>query len=213
MTYPTIPGTDVSHLRSDVDSGVLAQHHTLGTKANQAAPGDKFLKLKRDYDALKIAHDAHKARIGKCVNFGGTATTSIPNNPANPYTSISGFTDQWGDQPQGFAYQGLGIFNCTVSGTYLVEVLFGLAANSVGRRLVFWFKNGLVDEFRRLQDNASGVSTVTCQAMTTMRLVVGDTMELRFYQDSGAALNMQQSANLVDNGQDWSRIVSITTLG
>ncbi|MGH7792156.1 MAG: hypothetical protein ACREOB_07545 [Thermodesulfobacteriota bacterium] len=29
-----------AHAKSDVDSSVIAQHHTLGVKSNQASPGD-----------------------------------------------------------------------------------------------------------------------------------------------------------------------------
>lgn len=197
------------HFHSDKDSSDLAQHHTLGGNSGQAAPGDQFARLKKDFDALK----AKVERIGKTTIYGGTATTALPNAPANPYTSISGFTNEWRDQPQGLAYQGLGIFNCTVTGRYLVEVNFGLASNTVGRRIIFWYKNGLVDEIRRLNDNASGDSISTVQAACVFHLAAGDTIELRFFQDSGAALNMIQSGNLWDNGSDWSRLVSITTLG
>lgn len=205
------------HERSDVDSGDLAQHHTLGTAPGQAASGAKLAALKKDFDGLKASYDAHIAndfsRIGKTVIYGGTASTSLPNAPANPYTSISGFTNQWRDQPTGLQYQGLGVFNCTRGGRYLVEVNLGLASNSVGRRIIFWYKNGLVDEIRRLNDNASGDSIATVQAAIVVYLQLNDTIELRFFQDSGAALNMQQSGNLWDNGSDWSRMVSITTLG
>jgi hypothetical protein len=205
------------HERSDVDNGDLAQHHTIGVAPGQAASGSKLAKLQKDFEELKAAYDAHIAndysRIGKTVIYGGTAISALPNAPANPYTSISGFTNQWRDQPTGLQYQGLGIFNCTRGGRYLVESNFGLASSSVGRRIVFWYKNGLVDEVCRINDNASGSSIATVQAIKTFYLVQGDTIELRFFQDSGAALNMQQSGNLWDNGSDWSRMVSITTLG
>lgn len=205
------------HERSDVDSGDLAQHHTLGTAPGQAAPGHKLAALQKQFDELKASYDAHIAndfsRIGKTVIYGGTASSSIPNAPANPYTSISGFTNQWRDQPTGLQYQGLGIFNCTQLGRYLVEVNLGLASNATGRRIIFWYKNGLVDEICRINDNASGSSIATVQAVKAIYLAQGDTIELRFFQDSGAALNIQQSGNLWDNGSDWSRMVSITTLG
>lgn len=208
---------NVVHERSDVDSGELAQHHTLGPAPGQAASGSKFAALQKDFNALKAAYDAHIAndfsRIGKTVIYGGTATSSIPNAPANPYTSISGFTNQWRDAPTGLQYQGLGVFNCTRGGRYLVEVNLGLASNSSGRRLIFWYKNGVVDEIRRLNDNASGSAIATVQASIIVWLALNDTIELRFFQDSGAALNMEQSGNLWDNGSDWSRLVSITTLG
>lgn len=205
------------HERSDVDSGDLAQHHTLGFAPGQAASGAKLAALQKQFDELKASYDAHIAndfsRIGKTVIYGGTASSSIPNAPANPYTSISGFTNQWRDQPTGLQYQGLGIFNCTQLGRYLVEVNLGLASNATGRRIIFWYKNGLVDEICRINDNASGSSIATVQAVKAIYLAQGDTIELRFFQDSGAALNIQQSGNLWDNGSDWSRMVSITTLG
>lgn len=203
------------HLNSDVDSSKFAQHHTIGTKYGQAAPGEQFASLRSSHEALETDVDdilTTLSKIGKCVLYGGTATSSIPNAPANPYTSISGFTNEWGDQPAGLQYQGLGIFECTEDGTYLVEVLFGLASSAAGRRILFWFKNGTVDEYRRMNDSPGG-ATVTFQAITTMKLVAGDEMHLRFFQDSGAALNMQQSGNLIDNGSDWSRMVIITRLG
>lgn len=43
MTQPEVPNsTAVSkfHTNSDVDSSVVAQHHTLGIQHNQASPGD-----------------------------------------------------------------------------------------------------------------------------------------------------------------------------
>lgn len=201
------------HKDDDVDSGRTAHHHTLGTGAGQAAPGDALAALQTDTEARLAALEESLARIGKTVIYGGTATTAVPNAPANPYTSISGFTNEWRDQPSGLQYQGLGIFNCTQTGRYLVEINLGWAANTVGRRIVFWYKNGLVDEIRRLNDNAAGQSVATSQHTMVVYLEEGDTIELRVFQDSGAALNMQQSGNLWDNGTDWSRLVSITTLG
>ena len=211
------------HERSDVDSGDLSFHHTLGTAPGQAAPGPAFGTvsseldaLRAEFDALETAYNNHIAndfsRIGKTVIYGGTATTSLPNAPANPYTSISGFTNEWRDQPTGLQYQGLGVFECTRGGRYLMEFNFGLASNAAGRRILFLYKNGTVDEIRRLNDSPGG-ATASFQAAVVVYLEDGDTIGVRFFQDSGAALNMQQSGNLWDVGTDWSRIVSITTLG
>ena len=199
------------HLNSDVDSSKFAQHHTIGTKYGQAAPGEGYASLKAAHEALVEEFEAYKARIGSTTYYGGTATTSLPNNPANPYTSISGFTNEWGDQPAGLQYQGLGIFECTADGAYLVEFNAGLASSAAGRRILFWFKNGTVDEYRRLNDNA-GLAISTVSFATTMRLVAGDEMHLRFFQDSGAALNMIQTGNLIDDGTDWSRMITISVL-
>ena len=102
------------HLNSDVDSSKFAQHHTIGYKYGQAAPGERFLAVKDQVDQLQTDFDTHISKNGKTVIYGGTATSSIPNAPANPYTSISGFTNEWGDQPAGLQYNGLGVFGCTI---------------------------------------------------------------------------------------------------
>ena len=217
------------HNRDDVDGSIQAHHHTLGVGANQSFPGSRgkrledivnendeatialIAALQAELDATQADLAAYKTRIGKTTYWAGVGVTSLPTAPANPYTSISGFTNQYGDAPAGLAYQGLGIWNCTIAGSYLFEANFGLAANAVGRRILFLYKNGLVDELRRLNDNA-GVSVGTFNAMTILRLAVNDTIELRFFQDSGAALNMEPSGNINEHGADQSRMITVTVL-
>lgn len=205
------------HLNSDVDSSKFAQHHTIGTKYGQAAPGEQFGTLKSSHEALEISHDNLEiavSKIGKTYFTGGTASSSIPNAGAAPYTSVSGFTTTWGDPSVGLIYTGLGVFGCGEDGTYLVEVSFGLANSSAGRRIIFWYKNGTAasDQIKRLQISAAGGAGNIVKP-TVFKLVNGDQLHLRFFQDSGAALNMQQAGTMHDNGSDWSRIVSITRLG
>jgi hypothetical protein len=43
MTEPSVPtarDSEKAHTNSDIDSGTIAQHHTLGIQHNQASPGD-----------------------------------------------------------------------------------------------------------------------------------------------------------------------------
>lgn len=219
------------HNHDDVDSAAVAHHHTLGVGATQAFPGVRGKRLEDLVDendvatlaliaALQAELDAtqdeladYKDRIGSCIHYGGTASGSVSSGGAAPYTAVSGFTTNWGDPAVGLSYLGSGVFACTVSGTYLVETSLGLAFNGTGRRIIFWYKNGTAstDQYRRLQISAAGGAGNIVKP-TVMRLVAGDQVHLRFFQDSGAGLNIQQSGSMFDNGSDWSRIVSITAL-
>lgn len=59
---PISPAKDVDnyHNNSDKDSGDLAQHHTLGWKPGQAAPG---VKVRKELDGLGKADTALEARV------------------------------------------------------------------------------------------------------------------------------------------------------
>jgi hypothetical protein len=73
------------HARSDVDSGDAAQHHTLGTKHNQASPGDhkhdgKSSKLLLENKVLTGSKGGNAALANLITmladNFGFTDSTT-----------------------------------------------------------------------------------------------------------------------------------------
>jgi hypothetical protein len=70
VAVPTSTETSKAHTNSDVDSAVTAQHHTLGTKHNQSAPGDH-------------THDGKNSRkIGKGINAGFPTTAAAAYSQA-----------------------------------------------------------------------------------------------------------------------------------
>jgi hypothetical protein len=60
LSGPNIPSKDVSefHNNSDLDSGQLAQHHTLGKASNQAAPGNHHHLDSRNTDWITFPFSA-----------------------------------------------------------------------------------------------------------------------------------------------------------
>lgn len=61
------PNSDEAHFRSDLDSSVLAQHHTLGTGRNQASPGSHV------HDGIS----SPKLGLYQMDNVTGVVTTSL----------------------------------------------------------------------------------------------------------------------------------------
>lgn len=90
IVWGAVPSKEVLdfHNSSDVDSGALAQHHTLGKGAMQAAPGDHTHKGKYDVSNLLLAGDSswsHNSRLwrrGNLVHIRVRVSTSV-NQPSS----------------------------------------------------------------------------------------------------------------------------------
>lgn len=84
MTQPNLPSsTEVNkaHTNSDVDSGVLAQHHTLGIQHNQASPGDH-------------KHDGKSSRrLGKGLDASFPTTANAAYSQAQMQSVIDALRD------------------------------------------------------------------------------------------------------------------------
>lgn len=76
--------SQLQHAKSDVDSGQFAQHHTLGLKHNQAAPGDH-------------THDGSDSRLigkGKGLSVTGAKGGNVAlANLINMLKQVIDFTD------------------------------------------------------------------------------------------------------------------------
>jgi hypothetical protein len=88
----------------------------------------------------------------------------------------------------GFASFSSGVWTIAKAGRYLIEGTIGFDGSTVGRRIMFLFRNGA--EVYRVEVPVVTTQNITIPFSTTRRLAVGDTIEVKAYQNSGGNLDV-----------------------
>lgn len=134
--------------------------------------------------------------VGAVYLATGTQATSIPHGAVTQLGA--GWT---GNQPgyittAAFSNYASGVWTFTTAGMFHIVASVTFSASNAGRRIVLIYKNG--NEISRCDVGApnqatTGLSTPQVDAYTPM--AVGDTLDIRVYQTSGAALALQTPPN------------------
>lgn len=133
---------------------------TLGTGAQQAAAGN---------------HEHAQALTDRSAS----AVQAIPNAAQTTVLLPDGTLDGW-------TYSA-GVFTCTKPGAYVISSVLSYATNTTGRRIQTLWVNGT--EVQRNEQTTSVGGIFSLSMSYIHRFVAGDTLELKAYQSSGAALN------------------------
>lgn len=153
-----------AHAQSDLDTGPMAQHHTIGPGAGQAAPGDLFYKV---LPAATYAADV--------VTFNG----GFSSGGVDPFTSAS-----VGGDASATINGGIGMFegrvfnnsgaaiNLTAS-TQVATVPVGLRPTKTVRGLC-WLDNPTVPSLRIYSLQQDGGVVVTASAGSPFNVPNGD---------------------------------------
>lgn len=196
------------HLNSDVDSSKFAQHHTIGTKYGQAAPGEQFATLRNDFNE-------QLDRVGNEIAYGQTTASSVPNAPAFPYTNVGGLNATYG-VANGLFYAGLGRFECNVEGLYFVDLRVNWNASATNRRILWAIDDpqaGSSDVRVRKSDPPTLSGNFLQLLQFPIYMLPGKAFLLSMYQDTGASLSLPISTDVnVRNGTPHSKLIIITTL-
>lgn len=174
-----LPGTvNKIHERADTDTGPLAIHHTLGSKGNQAAPGD--------HSHSTEFYLAHAWSPGSLSVAHATFTTLL-----------AGAEEV---DPSGMYNQPTGTYTIPVAGLYEItgSVYFQPRAAAANHLLLVTVINGSEGNGSRW----SSVGTVAaagqgCGGSVSRILAVGDTVLFQVYQDSGSACNVDRMSTMV----------------
>lgn len=185
--YASPESVNSFHTNSDLDSGDLAGHHTLGYGPNQAAPG---LSVNRRLSSLEDYNTTDERPLNE---FTAASIANIANNAITvhgAWTALAGTPGMSGAGTYFSAYNGAGVWTVSVAGIYLVEFAVTWAANAAGVRKCILQRNGV--EFTRA--GMQGTAAIeTNQVVTPIKLAVGDTLGTYVYQNSGAALALAEN--------------------
>jgi len=135
--------------------------------------------------------------LGKPVaQLQQTAAQSI--NTAN-FTAIT-FTSEIIDRDNAHSnVTNTSRYTAQTAGWYFISGSIMWAASATGSRLAGWFVNGTNLGLNRFNNNGASLTVSTPAQSRLVNLNVGDYLELRGYQDSGASLN-----TLVTGSTDYS---------
>lgn len=165
------------HINSDVDSGALAQHHTLGKKPHQAAPGNH---LHNERILCKVYQDTLQSLTNNteaAINLQSEEVDPLAMHNGSPTTDIV----------------------IVVAGRYDCIAQVAFAANAVGYRAVIWRQNGNLKGHTRHM--ASPTNTHLQTAYTSILCAVGDILTVNAHQTSGGALNTVQGNDIT-----WAKV-------
>lgn len=146
---------------------------TLGTSSTQAAAGDHAHSVTGVLSRVPS--------VGQAIGSGVGSINDVVVLATNDGPTMTGWTVNAGNDT----------FTCTVAGLYAVagQVTFVGAASGAARRIGAIYVNGAV--YARTEIVAADITqAASCPlAMKPIRFIVGDTLQLRAGQNSGANLN------------------------
>lgn len=186
------------HERSDVDSGDLAQHHTLGSAPGQAAPGHKLAALQKSFNELSADYESRVTALEEvqieAAYIGGAAGTMA----SGAWTTMTGFNTPfpgWASTlvkrvgPTSVTY-GLGIFTAIIDVWIDLDVAIEINNSSAGRRGLK-ITMGTTGANQVNDTEFQGAITASPQPLHANYngpLKAGQTLTVYAYQDSGGAL-------------------------
>lgn len=125
-----------------------------------------------------------------------TAAVSVPNNSLAPITWDSETDDNWNGHSTS---SNTSRYTVQVAGMYSLSGAFGITGNVTGYRLAAWFLNGVeINATRAYYPNPG--TTINCTVAVpafSVRLAVGDYVEMAVFQNSGGALNLTPNASFM----------------
>lgn len=184
------------HKDDDVDSGRTAHHHTLGTGAGQAAPGDALAAALEEIAALEeriLWLETDEMMVASAVPPG-------THNNSNNWLAAGGFNTPWTDYPGTtislpgnenlFGYSN-GVLTPTVPVWFEISLTQEWAANGTGRRAIVLAVDGDVTaanpQFKEVEPTQTA-ETFMQSVHFSGPCIPGHTVNALHFQNSGGNL-------------------------